>query len=87
MAWGQVEWIQNLPVQPVSLLASGSQAAAGLPRDASAPGQEGVSEAEKPSQPARRDRGRKRDARTHEGKSRRLKCQAGADTLPREGQA
>lgn len=74
-------------MQPISLLASGSRAATGLPRDASAPGQEGVSEPEKPSQPARRDRGRKRDARTHEGKSRRLKCQAGTDTLPREGQA
>ena len=74
-------------MQPISLLASGSRATAGLPRDASAPSQEGVSEPKKPSQPARRDRGRKRDARTHEGKSWRLKCQAGTDMLPKEGQA
>lgn len=34
---GQVVWIQNLPVLPVNLLASGSRDGAGLPRDASTP--------------------------------------------------
>lgn len=38
MGWGQVVWIQNLPVRPVNLLASGSRAGAGLPRDTGTPG-------------------------------------------------
>lgn len=75
-------------MQPVSLPASGSRAAAGLPRDASAPGQDGVSEPEKLSQPARLDRRHRTEVESATQEHTRV-SHGGRDArrAPREGQA
>lgn len=77
MGWGQVVWIQNLPVRPVNLLASGSQAGAETPAHPVWPGWSLRTREAEPACKAgqkTRDRGGKREARTHGGSHGGLKA-------------